>query len=65
MRLRAAFGGNEEEWAIVTGASEGIGRSYALELAKCGFNIKLVSRSEVKLEKVAQEARALNPAIKT
>lgn len=62
-RLEVAFGGNEKDWALVTGASEGIGRSYVLELAKCGFNIKLVSRCQDKLEKVAEEARALNPSI--
>ena len=51
------------EWAIITGASEGIGREYALELARCGYNIKICARSEDKLAKVAEEARALNPAI--
>ena len=64
-RLGAAFGGNGEEWAVVAGASEGIGRAYALELAKCGFNIKLVSRSQENLEKFAEEAKVLNPGIKT
>ena len=53
------------EWAIVTGASEGIGSKYALELAKAGYNIKLVARSVDKMEKVAAEARSSNPAIKT
>eukprot|EP00794_Sanderia_malayensis_P016785 gene16785-18480_t len=49
--LRSKYG----EWAVVTGASEGIGRSYCIELAKRGMNIILISRSFGKLEKVAKE----------
>ncbi|PFX24480.1 inactive hydroxysteroid dehydrogenase-like protein 1 isoform X1 [Stylophora pistillata] len=41
-------------WAVVTGASEGIGRAFACELARCGMNIVLMSRSTQKLEKVAE-----------
>jgi len=52
------------DWAVVTGASEGIGRSYALQLARCGYNVKLVARSVDKLESVANDARALNNAIR-
>lgn len=37
-------------WALVTGASEGIGRQYAFDLAKTGlFNIAIASRSIDKL----------------
>jgi len=32
-------------WALVTGASDGIGKAYCLELAKAGFNIILMARS--------------------
>ncbi|XP_065901234.1 inactive hydroxysteroid dehydrogenase-like protein 1 [Dysidea avara] len=42
-------------WAVVTGASDGIGRGYALELARCGVNVVLVSRSEEKLRNVEKE----------
>ena len=51
------------QWAIVTGASEGIGAAYALQLAQCGYNIRLVARSEDKMAKVCEEARKLNPKI--
>ena len=44
-------------WGAVTGASEGIGKGYALELAKQGLNVVLMSRSQEKLEKVAAEIR--------
>jgi len=36
----------------VTGASEGIGRAFAHDLAKSGFNVTIVSRSEEKLSYV-------------
>jgi len=47
----------DDAWALITGASEGIGKAYAFELAKRGFNVILLSRSEVKLEKVANAIR--------
>ena len=33
------------EWAVVTGSSQGIGRSYALELARRGLNHMAASTS--------------------
>ncbi|KAM8945947.1 inactive hydroxysteroid dehydrogenase-like protein 1 [Pelodytes ibericus] len=38
------------EWAVVTGATEGIGKAYAEELARNGFNVILVSHNREKLE---------------
>ncbi|CAH8865565.1 unnamed protein product [Trichobilharzia szidati] len=43
------------EWAIVTGATDGIGKAYAEQLAKDGLNIMLISRNLEKLNKVAKE----------
>ena len=43
------------EWAVVTGSSQGIGRSYALELASRGLNIALVARNKERLNIVAAE----------
>lgn len=40
---------------VVTGATDGIGREFALQLAKSGFNIFLASRSPEKLNGVATE----------
>ncbi|EAR98547.2 oxidoreductase, short chain dehydrogenase/reductase family protein (macronuclear) [Tetrahymena thermophila SB210] len=54
--------GKKDVWAVVTGASEGAGRDWAIELSKRGFNIILIARTVSKLEKVAQE---LNPAVKS
>lgn len=42
-------------WALVTGASSGIGRAFARTLSKHGYDIILVSRDEEKLQNVAKE----------
>ena len=42
------------DFALVTGASGGIGRSIALTLAKRGYNLLLVSRSTTELELLAE-----------
>lgn len=43
------------KWAIVTGATDGIGKAFAEYLAKQKKNIILISRNEIKLEQVARE----------
>lgn len=45
-------------WAIVTGASDGIGRAVAAELAAARINLVLVARRKEALEAVASELRA-------
>uniref|UniRef100_A0A6I8RBQ3 3-ketoacyl-CoA reductase n=1 Tax=Xenopus tropicalis TaxID=8364 RepID=A0A6I8RBQ3_XENTR len=45
------------KWAVVTGATDGIGKAYAEELAKRGMNIVLISRSPEKLEEVAKQIK--------
>ncbi|XP_037936701.1 very-long-chain 3-oxoacyl-CoA reductase-like [Teleopsis dalmanni] len=42
-------------WAVVTGATDGIGKAYAKALAKKGLNVVLISRSLSKLAAVAKE----------
>ncbi|CAG0914102.1 unnamed protein product [Notodromas monacha] len=43
------------EWAVITGATDGLGKEYAKELAKRGLKIVLMSRNELKLKDVAAE----------
>ncbi|KAM3927296.1 very-long-chain 3-oxoacyl-CoA reductase-B-like [Leptodactylus fuscus] len=42
-------------WAVVTGATDGIGKAYAEELAHRGFDVVLISRTLEKLKSVAKE----------
>lgn len=42
-------------WAIVTGATSGIGREYAMELAKQGFHVVLIARTKEHLQQLSQE----------
>lgn len=51
------YGAKKGKWAVVTGASDGIGKEYALQLAKKGMNVVLVSRTLLKLEAIAEEIK--------
>lgn len=53
----AGVGPGLGEWAVVTGSTDGIGKAYAEELAKCGMKVVLVSRSQDKLNQVSSEIR--------
>lgn len=45
------------EWAVVTGSTDGIGKAYAIELAKRGLKIFLMARNPEKLKAVTNEIR--------
>ncbi|KAI9877450.1 MAG: hypothetical protein M1830_003872 [Pleopsidium flavum] len=47
--------GPKGTWAIVTGASDGIGKEFSIQLAQKGFNLCLISRTQSKLQTLAQE----------
>lgn len=49
-------------WALVTGAGSGIGRCFALRLARLGYRLVLVGNDLRKLESVQAELRALDAA---
>ncbi|KAL7784859.1 short chain dehydrogenase/reductase [Trichoderma ceciliae] len=48
-------------WALVTGASDGIGYAFAGELALRGFNVVLHGRNEAKLDVVKSELQKRHP----
>jgi short-subunit dehydrogenase len=45
------------KWAIITGASSGIGRALAFEFAEHGFNLLLTARNESALTEVGAQCR--------
>ncbi|KAJ9156385.1 Very-long-chain 3-oxoacyl-CoA reductase [Pleurostoma richardsiae] len=47
--------GKKGTWAVVTGASDGLGKEFATQLAAKGFNLILVSRTQAKLETLAKD----------
>jgi 17beta-estradiol 17-dehydrogenase / very-long-chain 3-oxoacyl-CoA reductase len=51
-------------WAIVTGASDGIGLGFAQELASQGFNVILHGRNAQKLQSVSDTLHAQFPGRK-
>ena len=55
---RGSFSQRYGPWALVAGASEGIGASYARGLARRGLNLVLVARRREPLERFADGVRA-------
>jgi uncharacterized protein len=53
-RLKTKYG----EWAVVTGASSGIGLELATQLASAGFNLVLIARHLEKLQEVENRLKA-------
>ena len=52
--------GPKGTWALITGASDGIGKEFASQLARQGYNVLLVSRTESKLQGLASEITSHN-----
>ena len=62
VRLRERYG----PWAVVTGASDGIGREFAARLAEAGVNLVLAARRNDLLDEVANGlARAHHVRVET
>ncbi|KAB1252185.1 Testosterone 17-beta-dehydrogenase 3 [Camelus dromedarius] len=43
------------QWAVITGAGDGIGKAYSFELARQGLNVVLISRTLEKLQAIAAD----------
>lgn len=55
--MRRDFQSRYGPWALVTGASSGIGKEFAVQLAERGMNLVLVARRKPLLEAIAQSLR--------
>lgn len=52
-------------WAVVAGGSEGVGASFATQLAEAGLNLVLLARKPGPLEETAEAVRALGVEVRT
>ena len=53
----------QDRWAVVTGASSGLGRGIAARLAGRGMSLVLTGRNEARLNETAQEIRRAAPHV--
>lgn len=63
MQIRPSKVRSYGKWAVVTGATDGIGLAYAKQLAKNGLNIVLISRTRSRLESAAAEIKSACPTV--
>ena len=52
-------------WAVVTGATDGLGKEFAFQLAELGFNIVLTGRDDRKLFRTTTELKSRFPYAQT
>lgn len=62
-RLAERYG--HGSWVLITGASDGLGKAFAQELAQYGFNLLLVSRTQEKLSRLQAELEILGVQVRT
>lgn len=62
-RLAQRYGAGS--WALITGASDGLGKSFAQQLAGHGFNLVLVARTQSKLDRLQSELQAQGVQVRT
>jgi len=61
--LGARYG--KGSWAVITGASDGLGKAFACELADHGFNLVLLGHHKEKLEEVSNELKSKHSSLQT
>lgn len=54
----STYGAGNGAWAVITGASDGIGKEFAMQLAKQKFNVVILARTESKLQAIATEIQS-------
>jgi short-subunit dehydrogenase len=54
----------QDRWAVVTGASSGLGCGLAARLADRGMSLVLTGRNEARLNEAAQQIRFAAPSVK-
>src|SRR5215471_14811524 len=54
----------QDRWAVVTGASSGLGRGLAAGLADRGMSLVLTGRNEARLDETAHQIRRAAPSVK-
>lgn len=62
-RVRADLRSRYGDWALVTGASSGIGKAFALVLGRLGVNVILLSNDAAGLEATRREILAAAPGL--
>lgn len=62
-RLAKRYGNSS--WVLITGATDGLGKAFAQELAQYGFNLLLASRTQEKLNKLQEELGVLGIQVRT
>ena len=54
----------QNQTALITGASSGIGEQFALQLADQGTNLILVARNATKLQALSESIRSAHPEVR-
>ena len=57
------FNGNPNKWVVITGATDGIGLQFAIEMAKKGYSLLLLSRNDVKLRSTTEDIKKKYPKV--
>jgi hypothetical protein len=60
--LKKYCSNSKRSWAVVTGATDGIGLGFCEVFTTLGFNVVLISRNPEKLKKTEEYLQTLRPA---
>eukprot|EP00188_Purpureofilum_apyrenoidigerum_P002837 Plantae.Rhodophyta-Purpureofilum_apyrenoidigerum.ctg2895.p1 GENE.Plantae.Rhodophyta-Purpureofilum_apyrenoidigerum.ctg2895~~Plantae.Rhodophyta-Purpureofilum_apyrenoidigerum.ctg2895.p1 ORF type:complete len:307 (-),score=48.89 Plantae.Rhodophyta-Purpureofilum_apyrenoidigerum.ctg2895:318-1238(-) len=63
IRSPIGLSAHKGEWALITGASDGIGAAFARQLASQGLNVVIMARSLTKLDAVMSECEKLGAQV--